>query len=76
MCARISAGRFDCSMTLAIVKVLPDPVTPSSTWCCSPAGKPLHNLVDRPRLIAPRLVTGHELKVHGEIIREKRIYGE
>ena len=27
---RMSAGRCDCSMTLAMVKVLPDPVTPSS----------------------------------------------
>ena len=68
MCARISAGRFDCSITLAMVKVLPEPVTPSSTWCFSPAAKPLHQLVDGPRLIAPRLVGGHQLKVHEGII--------
>ena len=29
--ARIRAGRLVCSMTFAIVNVLPDPVTPSST---------------------------------------------
>jgi hypothetical protein len=27
-------------MTLAMVKVLPDPVTPNSTWCRSPAASP------------------------------------
>jgi hypothetical protein len=28
-----SVGRFTRAMVCAIVKVLPDPVTPSSTWC-------------------------------------------
>ena len=58
-------------MTLAMVKVLPEPVTPSSTWCFSPAAKPLHKLVDRARLIALRLVAGDELKVHESIIRRR-----
>ena len=35
--ARIRAGRWVCSMTLAMVKVLPEPVTPSSTWSRSPS---------------------------------------
>ena len=35
------AGRWVSSMTLAIVKVLPDPVTPSSTWSRSPETTPL-----------------------------------
>jgi hypothetical protein len=34
--ARTSAGRCSSSITLAMVKVLPEPVTPSSTWVCSP----------------------------------------
>ena len=36
MGARIRAGRWVCSMTLAMVKVLPEPVTPSRTWSRSP----------------------------------------
>jgi hypothetical protein len=51
-------------MILAMVKVLPEPVTPSSTWCFSPA-EALHQLGNRPRLISARLVVGHQLKVHG-----------
>ena len=39
--ARIRVGRCTASITLAMVKVLPEPVTPSSTWSrsfpCSPA---------------------------------------
>src|ERR1035438_7329505 len=35
-----NAGRFNCSMILAMVKVLPEPVTPSSTWCFSPSTRP------------------------------------
>jgi hypothetical protein len=63
-------------MTLAMVKVLPEPVTPSSTWCFSPAPKTLHQLGNRPRLISPRLVAGHQFKVHGKIIREGRRLSE
>ncbi len=37
MGARTSAGRCNSSITLAIVKVLPEPVTPSSTCVCSPS---------------------------------------
>ena len=33
-------GGSRCSMTLAMVKVLPEPVTPSRTWCFSPAKTP------------------------------------
>ena len=35
--ASTSAGRCKCSITLAMVKVLPEPVTPSSTWLFSPS---------------------------------------
>jgi hypothetical protein len=34
------------------------------------SGKPLHNLFDRPRLISPRFVAGHELEVHTAILTE------
>jgi hypothetical protein len=32
LCDTISVGRFVRAMTFAIVKVLPVPVAPSSTW--------------------------------------------
>ena len=35
-----SVGRFTSATTFAIVKVLPEPVTPSSTWCGSPRRSP------------------------------------
>jgi hypothetical protein len=35
-----SAGRPCEAMTLAMVKVLPEPVTPSSTWSRSPVFTP------------------------------------
>ena len=38
--ARIKAGRCTASITLAMVKVLPEPVTPSSTWSRSLPCKP------------------------------------
>ena len=38
--ASTSVGRCTCSMTLAMVKVLPDPVTPSSTCSFSPFSMP------------------------------------
>ena len=38
--------------------------------------QPLQQLLDRPRLIPPRLVTGHQLKVHAKIICEGRTRGE
>jgi hypothetical protein len=36
----INVGFWTCSITRAMVKVLPEPVTPSSTWCCSPCWIP------------------------------------
>jgi hypothetical protein len=33
----ISVGRSHWAMTFAIVKVFPEPVTPSSVWCRWPA---------------------------------------
>ena len=30
---KISVGLLTCWITLAAVKVLPDPVTPNNTWC-------------------------------------------
>src|SRR5258708_1343205 len=36
----MSAGRPDCWITFATVKVLPDPVMPSRTWCLSPRARP------------------------------------
>ncbi len=33
-------GRFTFATTLAMVNVLPEPVTPSSTWCWSPRSTP------------------------------------
>ena len=47
-----SAGRFTRAMTFAIVNVLPEPVTPSRTWCASAALEPLDQLGDRAGLIA------------------------
>jgi hypothetical protein len=35
-----SAGRVWLAITLAMVKVLPEPVTPSSTWSFSPPDTP------------------------------------
>jgi hypothetical protein len=58
-------------MTLAIVKVLPEPVTPSSVW---PGVDVADELLDRLRLIARRLIgcdefehTGREC--HGVCVR-------
>ena len=39
--ANTSVGRWTCSMTLAIVKVLPDPVTPSKVCSSSPLSRPM-----------------------------------
>ena len=58
MGARISAGRWVASMTLAMVKVLPEPVTPSSTWSRSPALDARDQLGDRLRLVARGLEIG------------------
>ena len=45
------------SMTLAMVKVLPEPVTPSSTWCCSPSLDAPHQLLDSVTLVPLRRVS-------------------
>ena len=47
-----------------MVKVLPEPVTPSSTWSRSPRLMPADQLVDRLRLVARRL----ELRMDGEAL--------
>ena len=47
-------------MTLAIVKVLPEPVTPRSAAWRRPAGEPVGHLGDGPRLVALRRVLGDE----------------
>src|SRR5581483_6767341 len=51
------AGRPVRAMTCAIVKVLPEPVTPSSTWSRSPP-QPFAQLVDRLRLVPRRAEFG------------------
>ena len=50
--ASTSAGRPVRAMTLAIVYVLPEPVTPSSVWNDKPVVQALDELVDRLRLVA------------------------
>ena len=40
LCAMISVGLFNFSMTFAMVNVLPDPVTPSRVWHWLPSLKP------------------------------------
>ncbi len=45
-------------MTLAIVNVLPEPVTPISTCCLPALAQPLDQRLDRLRLIAGGLETG------------------
>src|SRR3990172_4488270 len=45
----INAGRSVPAITLAIVKVLPDPVTPSSTWRDTPRESPS---------MSPRIASG------------------
>ena len=40
MCDMTSAGRPSWAMTFAIVKVLPEPVTPSKVWWGRPSRMP------------------------------------
>ena len=49
-------------MTCAMVKVLPEPVTPSSTWSWSPRSQALDQLDDRLRLVARRLEVRDQLE--------------
>ena len=58
----MSAGRCVASITLAIVKVLPEPVTPSSTCVRSRASTPCDEVPDRGRLVAGRLEVGDHLE--------------
>ncbi len=53
-------------MTRAMVNVLPDPVTPSSTWCLSPRLSAVDQFALRARLIASQLEVGDELEVVGQ----------
>ena len=50
-------------MTLAMVKVLPEPVTPSSTWCFCPSFKPSNQLVDCLALVSAGREAGAELEL-------------
>jgi hypothetical protein len=54
----MTAGRCVASITLAMVKVLPEPVTPSSTWLRSPFSTALDEVGDGGRLVAGGLVVG------------------
>ena len=49
-------------MTFAIVKVLPEPVTPSSVWNARPSLQSLRQHFDRSRLIAGRFERLIQLK--------------
>ena len=49
-------------MHCAIVNVLPEPVTPSSTWDAVAAVQPVDELVDRARLVAAQLEIGDEVE--------------
>ncbi len=51
-------------MTLAIVNVLPEPVTPISTWCFWPALQSADERLDGLRLIAGGLERAGELELH------------
>ena len=54
MCDRTRVGRLTASMTLAIVNVLPEPVTPSSTWSRRPSLESCDELVDGLLLVSLR----------------------
>ena len=58
--ARISAGRCVASITLAMVKVLPEPVTPSSTWSRSLRVDAGDQFGDRRRLVALGREVAHD----------------
>ena len=66
LCDSTSVGFCTAWMTLAIVNVLPEPVTPISTCCLRPARMPVDQRLDRLRLIAGRLERTFELKSHNE----------
>ena len=58
----MSAGRCRISITLAMVKVLPEPVTPSSTWSRSLARACPDKIANGGRLVARRLVGADQLE--------------
>ncbi len=62
--ALVSAGLWSLSMTLAIVKVFPDPVTPSSVTSLTPCPSASQSPFDSPRLIPRRLVCRFRSKFH------------
>ena len=47
-----------------MVKVLPEPVTPSSTWCRSPRSSPSDELADGPGLVAGGLEVALDVEGH------------
>ena len=76
MGAMTRVGFWTRAMTWAMVKVLPDPVTPSSTWCLYPLVDPGRQLLDGLRLIALGGEFGNQFKrifeVHGFSFRKSR----
>ena len=62
LCDMTSTGRCTSWITLAIVKVLPEPVTPISTWCFFAAAQPFGQGLDGLGLIAGGLEGGNELE--------------
>ena len=62
--AKTSAGRSDWAMRLAMVKVLPEPVMPSSTWCGSFAAEPVTERSNGSGLVPRGLEFGDETKQH------------
>ena len=64
-----SVGRCTLATTFAMVKVLPEPVTPEQGLVRVPAQHALGQLADGPRLVALRLVVADDLEVrHGPAI--------
>ena len=58
-------------MTLAMVNVLPEPVTPSSVWCFAPDEQAFRQLRDGLRLISGGLVGRNEFE-HKPNLRASR----
>ncbi len=54
-------------MTLAIEKVLPEPVTPSSTWCLSPSAMPRVMRLNGVALVALRFVRTYKSEFHDRL---------
>ena len=58
----MSVGLFTFAITFAMVKVLPEPVTPRSTWCFRP-DYPFRQLLDRLGLVAFRDEVRYQLEL-------------